>query len=513
VFIFATTELHKVPATIKSRCQQFAFRLIPIERIAEILADTCKEMNIQAEEEALFWIAKESTGSLRDAYTLFDQVASFSDGQIRSELIREKLGLVGLDKLNALADACAENNIKEAFAIVDDLLNSGVAIEQFVIDLSGYYRSLLLLKNGVTRDSLLGYSPERFSSLVIERTNSIQIERALSLLLDLYRDIRYSVSPRFELETTVSKLAWINQWVSSTELKTALDDVRQFVPQGISANTQKKNDSEQNGEINRPLAGAGENQARPIQTNIDTESVSFLSDEEPLDTSDALTEGFKRLMSAKEGMPSVANNKTNAAAPKEQANDSVPDTQSINEEEVPTPLPEPVWDNYRNEGNTVSKPKIDEDDDNADAENTSNIDDNNNVDIANTHNIDTDNHIDDEPIQHSPLSLSEAKEKLIATFKKERALFASGLEKSLNWEWNGDKLIIPVQDFLVAELLQKDINLVKEDFVSVLQKPVIIEITVRNGGKNNADTSDEKTISPQVEMVRQFFRGTIVKAK
>ncbi|MDR3060287.1 MAG: DNA polymerase III subunit gamma/tau, partial [Prevotella sp.] len=95
VFIFATTEVHKVPATIRSRCQQFNFRLIPIETIQKILKDTCAEMGIEAEDEALFWIAKESTGSLRDAYTLFDQVASFSDGHIREQLIRDKLGLVG----------------------------------------------------------------------------------------------------------------------------------------------------------------------------------------------------------------------------------------------------------------------------------------------------------------------------------------------------------------------------------------------------------------------------------
>ncbi|MDR1618279.1 MAG: DNA polymerase III subunit gamma/tau, partial [Treponema sp.] len=107
IFIFATTELHKVPATIKSRCQQFAFRLIPVETIRDILRDICGEMKVEAEEEALFWIARESTGSLRDAFTLFDQVISFSAGHIRSALIREKLGLVGFDKLNDLAEACA----------------------------------------------------------------------------------------------------------------------------------------------------------------------------------------------------------------------------------------------------------------------------------------------------------------------------------------------------------------------------------------------------------------------
>ncbi|MDR2070813.1 MAG: DNA polymerase III subunit gamma/tau [Treponema sp.] len=226
VFVFATTELHKVPATIKSRCQQFSFRLISIETITAILRNACKEMGIQGEDEALFWIAKESTGSLRDAYTLFDQVASFSDGNIRSALIREKLGLVGLDKLNALAEACAVNDTAAAFAMIDEILEAGVAIEQFVIDLAGYYRSLLLLKNSVTRESLLGYAPDRFSPTVLSAMDSIRLERALDILLTLYRDIRYSVSPRFELETAVSKLSWLTRWIPPPELRAAIMSAR-----------------------------------------------------------------------------------------------------------------------------------------------------------------------------------------------------------------------------------------------------------------------------------------------
>ncbi|GHU84709.1 hypothetical protein FACS189473_2640 [Spirochaetia bacterium] len=238
VFIFATTELHKVPATIKSRCQQFSFRLIPIETIAGILKAACAEMGITAEDEALFWIAKESTGSLRDAYTLFDQVASFSGENIRAALIQEKLGLVGLDKLNTLAEACAAHDTAAAFALVDGILDAGIAIEQFVIDLAGYYRSLLLLKNGVTRDSLLGYAPDRFSAAVLGSLDSVHLERALDLLLTLYRDIRYSVSPRFELETAVSKLSWLDHWISPPELRAAIAGARESLGlSGMVGNT------------------------------------------------------------------------------------------------------------------------------------------------------------------------------------------------------------------------------------------------------------------------------------
>jgi DNA polymerase-3 subunit gamma/tau len=236
VFIFATTELHKVPATIKSRCQQFNFRLIPVETIQGILKKICAENNIQAEDDALFWIAREATGSMRDAFTLFDQVVSFSAGNIRSDLIRQKLGIIGLEKLNALAQACAANDSPAAFALTDEILGSGVAVEQFIIDLAGYYRSLLLLKNGITRESLLGYKPSLFSAKALETYDSIRLEQALDILLDCYRNIRFSVSVRFDLETAISKLTWLSKWVSPSELKDAIDGARSLLAESQTGN-------------------------------------------------------------------------------------------------------------------------------------------------------------------------------------------------------------------------------------------------------------------------------------
>jgi len=229
VFIFATTELQKVPATIRSRCQQFNFRLISVETIAALLRAACSEMGIEAEDEALFWIARESTGSCRDAYTLFDQVVSFSGGHIRTELIRQKLGLVGLDKLNEFAEACAAGNLGLSLSCIDDLLSSGVAVETFIADLAGYYHSLLLLKAGIQREALLGYPPARFSKTVLEKFDVIRLERAGELLYALHRDVRYSVSPRFELETLASKLCWLERWISPPELSSAAALAREIL--------------------------------------------------------------------------------------------------------------------------------------------------------------------------------------------------------------------------------------------------------------------------------------------
>ncbi|MDR1388653.1 MAG: DNA polymerase III subunit gamma/tau [Treponema sp.] len=249
IFIFATTELHKVPATIKSRCQQFAFKSIPIETIERILRETCAEMQIEAEDEALFWIAREATGSMRDAYTLFDQISSFSGGHLRAALIKEKLGLVGLDELNALADSCARNDSLEAFAAIDRLLEAGIAIEQFVTDLAGYYRSLLLIKSGVTKESLLGYRSDRFSSEALKKLSAAQIEEALSLLLELYRNIRYSLSPRFELETAVSKLCSLDRWISQLELRDAVEAARESLG-GFGRSPLTENNDASRGSVN-----------------------------------------------------------------------------------------------------------------------------------------------------------------------------------------------------------------------------------------------------------------------
>ncbi len=241
IFIFATTELQKVPATIKSRCQQFNFRLVPIERVKQLLAEAAAEINIKADDEALYWVARESTGSVRDAYTLFDQVAAFSGDHITYDKIRDKLGLVGVDRLNAIFEDAAQNKTQEALLKIDEFLQNGVSIEQFIVNCTDYLRSLLLIRAGITKEALLGQSRDRYSQVVLQAWNPIQLERALSILLQLYRDIRYSLSPRYELELAFSRLSWLSQYVSPSEVKKAIDEAKSILMQGASAQAPQGN--------------------------------------------------------------------------------------------------------------------------------------------------------------------------------------------------------------------------------------------------------------------------------
>ena len=266
IFIFATTELQKVPATIKSRCQQFNFRLVPVEKVKEQLALAAKEAGIQADDEALYWIARESGGSMRDSYTLFDQVAAFSDGQITYEKIRDKLGLVGVDRLNELFTLCVKGDVNQALAKLDEYLQNGVSIEQLISNCTDYLRSLLLIKSGVTKEALLGQSSERFSKEVLETWSSVQVERAMSLFLQLYRDIRYSLNSRYEFELALSRLCWLKDYVSSVEVKKAVDAVKPILEANAGCQTPLgQNGIGQNGAGQNNFSGgfshAGERQA------------------------------------------------------------------------------------------------------------------------------------------------------------------------------------------------------------------------------------------------------------
>ncbi|MBR3550170.1 MAG: DNA polymerase III subunit gamma/tau [Treponema sp.] len=235
VFIFATTELQKVPATIKSRCQQFNFRLVPVEKVKEQLALAAQESGIKADDEALYWIARESGGSMRDSYTLFDQVAAFSGGEITYEKIRDKLGLVGVDRLNELFGLCVKGDSTNALLKLDEYMQNGVSIEQLISNCTDYLRSVLLIKNGVKKEALLGQSAERFSAEVLDAWNSVQIERALGLFMQLYRDIRYSLSPRYEFELAVSRLCWLSEYVSPADVKKAVDAVKPLLDESVRA--------------------------------------------------------------------------------------------------------------------------------------------------------------------------------------------------------------------------------------------------------------------------------------
>ncbi len=256
-FIFATTEIHKVPATIRSRCQQFHFRLIPAEDIKTQLEKAAVDLGAEAESDALFWIAKEATGSLRDAYTLFDQVVSFSDGSITLEKITRTLGLVGFEKINTLAELIADGKTKEVLEYTDTIISSGVSIEQFVLDVAEYFRNLLFIRNGIKKESLLGCSIDRYSEAVRGAFSVQQLEEAMQRLLRLFRDIRFSLNQRFELELVLSRLSGLRDYIDQKEILAKIQELKSELLQGeCPAPSEKTQDEPSASGVDQSTAGS-----------------------------------------------------------------------------------------------------------------------------------------------------------------------------------------------------------------------------------------------------------------
>lgn len=246
VFVFATTEVHKVPATIRSRCQHFRFQLFSPQLIREKLAEAAGEIGREFENDALQWIAKEAAGSMRDAYTLFDQVASFSDERVTLEGIRETMGLVGLETTSEFLDACSAGNSKRALELLDEILVSGTAVDQILLELGDCLRNLVLMSYGIDKESILGLSVERFPEGPRRAWDRHRLECAAEDAFTLYRDIRYSLNPRYELELFAGRLCSLTERLEASDVLKRIRELRRDLAggEGESDEDVKKKTSE-----------------------------------------------------------------------------------------------------------------------------------------------------------------------------------------------------------------------------------------------------------------------------
>ncbi|HWP52492.1 MAG TPA: DNA polymerase III subunit gamma/tau [Pyrinomonadaceae bacterium] len=207
VFIMATTDEHKVPETITSRCQLFEFRTIATAKIAERLKEIAKAEKISIAEEAIREIARAGDGSMRDAQSAFDQVISFAGDKIKPEDVEKALGIAGADVLARVVSGIAENKPAEALAIVDDLVMRGHNLRNFCRDVLGHLRDLLVVK--VSGDPKLLDSSSAL-------TDALQQQAALFSQSDLVRffhslaeteaSLKEAANPRYQVEVGLVKL-------------------------------------------------------------------------------------------------------------------------------------------------------------------------------------------------------------------------------------------------------------------------------------------------------------------
>jgi len=207
VFIMATTERHKVPETILSRCQQFEFRTIATAKILERLKLIAKSENISIPDDALREIARTGEGSMRDAQSALDQVISFAGDKIKKEDVEMALGVAGADILKRIVDSIAANKPAEAIAAVDDIVMRGHDLRNFCRDLLAHFRDLLVTKVSGNEELLEAAVCEpaelkRQAALFSES----DLVRFFHSLAETETKLRAATQPRYQLEIGIVKL-------------------------------------------------------------------------------------------------------------------------------------------------------------------------------------------------------------------------------------------------------------------------------------------------------------------
>jgi DNA polymerase III subunit gamma/tau len=223
IFVFATTELNKVPDTILSRCQRYNFRRIPTSEIVAELQKIVKLRELEADEEALFLIGRKAGGAMRDALSLMDQVISFSDRGIQADDVRSLLGIVPRDLFFSLTDAIVNGDGATGLKIVDGLMVEGGDIGEFTEGLVEHFRHLLVAR--VEGEVIGADLPE--SDLVRYREAAQAFKeqdllRMLNTVADLELNIGRVGDPRFWLELAIMKLM---NAASTADLQTVIDQL------------------------------------------------------------------------------------------------------------------------------------------------------------------------------------------------------------------------------------------------------------------------------------------------
>ncbi len=237
MFIFATTEPHKIPVTILSRCQRHDFKLIDIESISNHMKDLCSKEHIDITEESLMLIAREAGGSIRDALSLLDQIMACSEGTISYKNILDILGVADRKIIFDISNAILRKDIPEALNVVDEIYDRGYEMKKFYADIIEHFRNLLVVKMGKNISKLINL-PSHEIDLMQDQVQDISesyLNQIFDLLFKEEASIRLSAQPKLALEIAFIRLSQIKPALPIDLLIEKLDDLKKNLP-AIPAN-------------------------------------------------------------------------------------------------------------------------------------------------------------------------------------------------------------------------------------------------------------------------------------
>ncbi|MBM4159671.1 MAG: DNA polymerase III subunit gamma/tau [Ignavibacteria bacterium] len=244
VFIFATTEVHKVPMTILSRCQRFDFRRISIDETISNLRTISRGEGVTIDDGALMIIAKKGDGSLRDAQSIFDQARSFCGNEIGSADVLKVLNAVDQELYFRVTDMIKSRDVRGGIELVDEIVRNGYDLREFLGGLAEHLRNLLVVL--ATESTELVEASEMYRERYKEVAKSFQqndILRLIRLVNELEQSIRWAPQPRFKLEAALLQMIKLEHSVQIDALLRQIDDLKKKA-------SLNGNDGEQ-----RPVAG------------------------------------------------------------------------------------------------------------------------------------------------------------------------------------------------------------------------------------------------------------------
>lgn len=209
IFILATTEAHKIPATILSRCMRFDFKLIPTERIAELIEKIYDEEGKKYEKEAVFAIAKAGEGSIRDALSIADIALSYGEDTLTYKDVTEILGSSGTELIMDFTEKLLASDTGGILEEVDSLASLGKSMGVLTRDVTAYLRDLLVVKTCKEPNKILGLPEDKLEELkkLATNTNDSRILRAMEVFADAETALKYTTHPRVVFETAAIKAA------------------------------------------------------------------------------------------------------------------------------------------------------------------------------------------------------------------------------------------------------------------------------------------------------------------
>ncbi len=209
IFILATTEAHKIPVTILSRCQRYDFRRISIDTITVRLRELMDAEQVTVEEKALRYIAKAGDGSMRDSLSLLDQCIAFYLGQeLTYDKVLETLGAVDTEVFSRLLRQILDSSVTGAIQLLSDMVTEGRDLGQFVTDFTWYLRNLMLVQGSDDMEDVLDVSSENLALLKEEAqmVDSMVLMRYIRIFSELGSQLKYAVQKRILIEIALVKL-------------------------------------------------------------------------------------------------------------------------------------------------------------------------------------------------------------------------------------------------------------------------------------------------------------------